>query len=165
MLRLTIPHYFDFGEATPLVGDDLVRPEAWDELRTGTDGPFALASDRAELERQADQRPEIAERARQLTAWLDERGVGRLASYGAGAAVLELWLLRLAPARQLLATDYAPRTVERLTRLLPEATVTQHDLLRDQPLDADLHLFHRIDTEFTNEQWRTVLQRFAAAPV
>lgn len=41
----------------------------------------------------------------------------------------------------------------------------RHDLLRDPPLRADLHLFHRIDTEFTNEEWRRIFERFAGLRV
>jgi hypothetical protein len=164
-MRLTVPHWFDFGAERELVGDDLVRPEAWDALRTRTTGPFSLADTRAEWERVADERPEIRDRCRELDAWLAERGVDRLASYGVGGATVELWLHRLRPERELVLTDYAPATVERLAELFPEAEVRTHDLLADGPLAADLHLFHRIDTEFTNAQWREVLRRFRDVPV
>jgi hypothetical protein len=107
-----------------------------------------------------DERPEICERARQIDAWLEERGVQTLASYGVGGAVLELWLERLSPERQLRLTDYAPAPVERLRELLPSAEVTRHDLVVDALLEADMHLFHRIDTELANREWRQVLGRF-----
>lgn len=165
LLRITIRHHFDFGADRAVVGDDLVRPQAWDALRTQTRGAFAIARDRAELERMADERPEIAERARQIDTWLEQRGARTLASYGVGGALLELWLERLDSERQLRLTDYAPATVERVRELLPDAEVVQHDLLEDPPLAADLHLFHRIDTELTNGEWRRVLDRFAAVPV
>jgi hypothetical protein len=164
-VRITVPHVFDFGEHAGLVGDDLVRPEAWDALRVQTTGPFGLAADRPALEAAADARPEIEARARALDALLRERGVGSVASYGAGAAVLELWLHRLDPGRAITLTDYAPQTAARLAELLPELQVRRHDLLAQGPLDADLHLFHRIDTEFTNRQWRGVLRRFEHVPV
>ena len=159
-VRITVRHHFDFGPDRPLVGDDLVRPEAWDALRTRTSGAFALPETREELERAADSRPEIAERARSIDRWLEDRGVRTLASYGVGAGLAELWPRRLRPQRALLLTDYAPETVARLRVLFPEAAVLQHDLLRDPPLEADAHLFHRIDTEFTNAEWREVLRRF-----
>jgi hypothetical protein len=38
--------------------------------------------------------------------------------------------------------------------------VLRHDLLADPPLDAEWHLFHRIDTEFSNGTWRKILGRF-----
>jgi hypothetical protein len=160
-IPLTIPHRFDFGPDVDKVGDDLLRPEAWDSLRLQTAGPFAIAPDRDELERQADGRAEIGERMRAVDSLLRERGARTLVSYGVGGALPELWLLRIDPDRRLTLTDYAPETVRRLRELLPEVAVHQHDLLRDQPLDGDLHLFHRIDTELKNSQWRGVFRRFA----
>jgi hypothetical protein len=160
-IRLTLPHRFDFGADAPVVGEDLLRPEAWDNLRLETSGPFSIASDRSELEHQADAHPEIGDRMRIADPLLRERGVRRLVSYGVGGAMPELWLQRLDPQRRLVVTDYAPETVERLRELLPEAEVRQHDLLRDPPLEGDIHLFHRIDTELDNEQWRGVYRRFA----
>jgi hypothetical protein len=153
-------HHFDFGPDRAVVGDDLVRAEAWDALRTRTHGAFSVAASREELERTADERPEIGERARAVERWLEEQDVDALASYGVGGAVLEAWLLRSRPER-LTLTDYGPETVERLRTLFPEAEVVHHDLLRDAPLDAEAHLFHRIDTELTDGQWREVLRRFA----
>lgn len=164
-IRLTLPHRYDFGDDAGVVGDDLLKPGAWDSLRLRTSGPFSIASDRAELERQADERPEIGERMRLVDDLLRERGVGKLASYGVGGALPELWLLRLDSGRELLVTDYAPETVDRLRRLLPEAEVHRHDLLRDPPLDAGLHMFHRIDTELDNGQWRDVFRRFAGQTI
>ena len=164
-MRLTVRHHFDFGADRALVGDDLVRPEAWDALRTQTSGPFALPPTRQEWERTADEHPELQARARRISELLDARGVNRLASYGAGGATLECWLKRAAPARELAVTDYAEATVERLAGIFPEAHCVRHDLLEDAPLEADMHLFHRIDTEFTNEDWSRIFERFAGVPV
>jgi hypothetical protein len=158
-------HHFDFGRERSVVGGDLVRAEAWDALRTRTDGAFSLAVSREELEHAADSRPEIGERAQAIERWLEPQAVGTLASYGVGGGVLETWLLRLRPERRLMLTDYAPATVERLRELFPEAEVLRHDLLRDAPLDADVHVFHRIDTELTDEQWHQVLERFRRATI
>jgi hypothetical protein len=164
-MRLTVRHHFDFGADRALVGQDLVRPEAWDALRTQTSGPFALPPTREEWERTADEHPELEARAGRISALLDERGVGRLASYGAGGATLECWLARVAPGRQLAVTDYAEATVDRLGDIFTEAECVRHDLFEDPPLDADAHLFHRIDTEFTNDQWHRIFERFAGLPI
>jgi hypothetical protein len=164
-VRLTMRHHFDFGPDRTVVGDDLVRAEAWDALRTRTDGAFSLAASREELERSADSRPEIGERARAIERWLERHGVGSVASYGVGGAVLEAWLLRVRPEQRLVLADYAPETVERLHGLFPDVDVTSHDLLSDPPLEADAHLFHRIDTELTDEQWRAVFKRFAGETI
>jgi hypothetical protein len=164
-MRITLPHYFDFGADRALVGDDLVRPEAWDALRTQTDGPFGLPANREDWERVADERRDIRDRAEAINVLLDRRGVSRLASYGVGGAPLECWLKRLAPSRELIVTEYAPATIERLRSVFPEAEVRAHDLFADPPVDADLHLFHRVDTEFTNRQWRVIFRAFRNVPV
>jgi hypothetical protein len=158
-------HYFDFGPDHALVGDDLARPEAWDALRTSSSGAFALPDSRDAFERAADERLELAKRARSLDERLEQLGVGTLASYGVGSALLELWLHRLRPDRRLRLTDYAPQTVERLGELFPAAEISQHDLVHDPPLDADIHLLHRVDTELSNRQWRELLRRLAPATV
>jgi hypothetical protein len=164
-IPLTLPHRYDFGSDSPVVGDNLLRPEAWDSLRMGTSGLFSMASDRSELERQADERPEIGERMRAVDAWLRERGARTVVSYGAGGGLPELLLLRADPERRIVLTDYAPDTVTRLRELLPEAEVHRHDLLADAPLDGDVHMFHRIDTELDNAQWRRVFGRFGGETI
>src|SRR5690242_13241910 len=121
-MRLTIQHYYDFGADRELVGDDLVRAEAWDALRTETAGPFALPADRATWEEAAG-RADIAERARQIDAWLTGHHVTSVASYGVGTAALELNLHRLSPARGLVLTDYGRSTVARLRELMPDVEV------------------------------------------
>src|SRR5919198_782394 len=108
---ITVRHYYEFGEDRPLVGDELVRPEAWDAIRTRTNGPFSLPATRVEWERMADEWPEGGRRAGAIDRWLQAHGVDTLASYGAGGASLELLLHRLAPKRSLIVTDYAPATV------------------------------------------------------
>ena len=160
-MRVTLKHRFDFGADRDLVGADLRRPEAWDALRTRTTGAFALPDDRAEWERVADQNAEIEERARWIDTFLRQHGAGSLVSYGVGAGILELWVLRTNPHLDLVVTEYASATVERLKRIFPEARVLEHDLLRDAPVPADVHLFHRIDTELDNSDWKRVFRRFA----
>jgi hypothetical protein len=158
---ITVPHYYDFGTDRRLVGDELLRPDAWDALRTKTRGPFSLPETRGEWERDADQWKQGLVRARAIDSWLRAHSLGSLASYGVGDASLELWLHRLSPERPLAITEYAPATVEWLTRVFTEADVRPHDLLTDEPLDADVHLFNRIDPEFSDEAWQSILQRFS----
>jgi hypothetical protein len=166
VIPLTIRHVYDFGGDRGLVGDDLVRPEDWDALRVQTDGPFALPATREAWERSALERLELVARAAAVSAWADGTGAQRIASYGVGGATLEYLLWRERPQRGLILSDYAPAAVQRLAGLFPEAEVRRFDLLADPPLDADVHLFHRVDTELTNDQWRTVLGgRFAGVRV
>jgi hypothetical protein len=165
LLRVTIRHYYDFGADRAIVGDDLVRPEAWDSLRTKTSGVFAIPPTRDEFVRTAEERADIAGRARAIDAWLEAHGAEVVASYGVGGASLEWWLHKLRPSRKLIVTDYGEATVQRLVEIFPEVVVRHHDLSRDQPLPADVHLFHRIDTELSNADWREVFTRFARVPI
>jgi len=162
-LALTVRHVIDFGGERQLVGGDLARPEAWDALRSHPSLGFTFAADRAEWE-QAARLPEIQARARALAPSIE--GVGSLASYGTGGSPFESVLQRLSqrPLR-LTLTDFAPETVAYMRRLIPEAQVRRHDLSREGPLEADLQLFHRIDTEFDNATWQEIFRRFAAERV
>jgi hypothetical protein len=142
-----------------------VRPEAWDRLRTETSGVFSLPPTREEFVRTAEERADIAGRARAIDAWLEQQCAEVVASYGVGGAALEWWLHKLRPRRKLIVTDYGEATVHRLAGTFPEVEVRYHDLSRDQPLAADVHLFHRIDTELSNGEWEEVFSRFARAPI
>lgn len=164
-MRLTVQHVVDFGQDRDLVGESLVRPESWDALRTQTDGPFSLAATPEELGRQADERGDIGARAALIDGWIAGRSYADVASYGVGTGLLECWLGRLNPRRPLVVTEYAPKTIERLRDLFPNNTVVEHNLLTDPPLDADLHLFHRIDTELSDLEWKRVMTRFASSGV
>ena len=160
-MRLTIRHVYDFAGDRALVGDDLVRPEAWDALRTRTTGPFSLPAERDAWIAGAEADAAVGARAAAIERWLSAAGATSVASYGAGTGALEWLLYRAAPERRLIATDFGPDTVARLAGLFAEATVRTHDLLRDPPLAADVHLLHRVDTELTDDEFRAVLRSFA----
>ena len=147
------------------MGDDLVRPEAWDRLRTKTSGVFAIPPTREEFVRTVEGRADIEGRARAIDEWLEGQGARVVASYGVGGAALEWWLHRLRPRRNLIVTDYGEATLQRLGEIFPEVVVRYHDLRRDEALAADVHLFHRIDTELSNREWKDVFARFARVPI
>jgi hypothetical protein len=159
---ITVVHRYDFGADAALVGHDLGRPEAWDALRTRTTGPFALPPTAEQLRRTAREDEALVARAATISRWLDGEGITSVASYGVGVGRLEVLLREARPDRELILTEYAPANVERLRELLPGVDVRRHDLLAEPPLDAELHLMHRIDTELSNAQWRRVLHGFAA---
>jgi hypothetical protein len=89
MLPITLRHHFDFGPEHGLVRDDLIRPEAWDALRTQTSGAIARPADR-QAWRAASDNPDLRARAEALNHWLNVRHIRRLASYGVGTGGLEL---------------------------------------------------------------------------
>lgn len=157
-MRLTIPHYFDFGAEALRTGAGHLGPAAWDAVRD-SEGPFGLPRIRAEWEvRAAD--PAAAARARDIAYIARDLAVRRVCSYGVGTGFVELQLARDAPDLELVCTDFAPKSVARLEELFAEATVVQHDLLTDPPLPADLHVLHRVDTEFSNVELAAILTRF-----
>jgi hypothetical protein len=153
-VRLTLRHYHRFVGSRP---ETLRSPAGWDALRLRGDEAFRLPETQKEWEQLADR-----ERAKALDPLLD---VSILASYGVGTAGLERALWGLRPERRLVLTESAPATAARLEELFTEADVHLHDLRSDPPLDADLHLFHRIDTELDDEEWRRVFSRFSGVPV
>lgn len=166
MLRLTIPHHFDFGEDREEVGDELASPQSWDGLRVHTTGPFSLSRDRQAWLAEGDRHLEHRDRADAVLGVAHERGARSIASYGAGSGLLELWLRRQAPQMPLTVTEYAPETLGRLRSFFgDDATLTGHDLRAEGPVDADVHVFHRIDTEFSNRELRAIMDRFRESTV
>jgi len=164
-LRLAITHRYDFGRDAGILPGGLAEAEGWDALRTASNGPFALPDSRPDWEARADD-PQLRERARALNARLGGRGVRALASYGVGTAGLELWLVRLDPGLRIVVTEFAPATAERLAALFTEVEVRRHDLRVDPPVvGADLHLLYRVDTELTDETFRSLLGRFGDVPL
>lgn len=155
-MKVTLPHYYDFGPERDRIGAELVRPAAWDAARD-TEGPFGLPRTREEWERAATDDEQRA-RAADVVAIARRLGARTVCSYGVGAALLELGMARA--GLEVTCADYAPRTVARLRELFTESRVVEHDLARDEPLPADLHLMHRIDTELSTPAWRSVFPRF-----
>ncbi len=155
-MKLTIAHRFHFETVERL--SELGSPHAWDVVRAGG-GTFGLPDTRDEwLARAA--RAALDRRAVAVIETARGLGADRLCSYGVGAGYLELKIAERAPDLSLVCTDFAPNGVARLSELFPEAVVVPHDLLLDEPLDAELHLLHRLDTEFSNGDWPAIFARF-----
>jgi hypothetical protein len=158
IVRIRVRHTFDFGADRSRIGPTLLRPESWDATRD-TASAFGLPASREEWERQAADADLVrrAEEIVRVARGLDARSI---CSYGVGTARLELNLARAAPGLVLTCGDYAPRTVERLQELFPQAAVQLHDLRTDPPLPGDLHLMHRLDAELDDHEWRAVFVRY-----
>jgi len=159
-VRIRVRHRYDFGPARERVGANLLAAEAWDTARS-LPGPFGLPETRVEWERVAAQ-PALEARARDVSAIARDLGARTLCSHGVGTAALELNLHRVSPELELVCTDYAPRAVERLRRLFPEAHVVLRDLTAPGPPLADLHLMHRLDAELDDGQWCAVFEQLQA---
>lgn len=158
-MRLKVRHTYDFGAARAQVGRELVTPSGWDAARA-VPGPFVLPETREEWERLAD-RDDLRRRAADVVGLARAVGADSLCSHGVGTATLELNVHRADPSLRLVCTDYAPRAVERLRSLFPEAEIVRRDLTAPEPPRAGLHLMHRLDAELSDEDWRRV---FAGLP-
>ena len=158
-MRLTLRFHHTFGEERAHIGGPLAGPDAWDRLRLETSGDFGLPESQSAYASAAT-RPDLVSRANEINKLLDRAGVTHLASYGVGSAMLEMNMLHGSPDRSLTLTEFAPGTVERLQRIFSIGSVINHDLTNDPPATADLHMFHRIDTELDDEAWKSVFARF-----
>jgi hypothetical protein len=152
----TTTHYFDFTSVGVTVGDTVDR-EGWETLRA-SGSVFGIPHEREAWEASADS-PSLIARAEDIVRIAHRLGARKLVSYGVGGATLELNITRVDPSLELTCTEYAGANVRQLQRLFPEARTIAHDLVAADPLDADLHLFHRVDTELSNKQWHEVLAR------
>jgi hypothetical protein len=164
-VRLTLPHYYDFGPDRGLLGEDLLGPDDWDSLRVEGRGIFRFPADPDEYARLVSESEWQERRARALAEWIGDTGASSLASYGVGPGIVETWLTRLQPGLRLVLSDIAPRTVERLRGHFPDTEVRLHDFCRGRPLDAELHLFNGVDTELHDRMWRDVFRRFSGKRV
>ena len=72
-MRITMRHHFDFGADRGLVGDDLVRPGAWDALRTQTTGRSRRLVPRASWSAPRMRGPRSATAHARSTSWLEPR--------------------------------------------------------------------------------------------
>lgn len=79
--------------------------------------------------------------------------------------MLEYWLRHTDAELRLTVTEFAPETLERLRLFFPESAVCHHNLLADGPVQADVHLLHRVDTEFSNHELKAVMSRFRRSTV
>lgn len=149
-MRLTMQHYYRTPNGRALCGAG-----DWDALRT-TDSPFRLPADAEDWESMVESWPACGRRASAIARVARTIGAERVVSYGVGSAILEYTLG--AQVTELVCTDFAPATVARLRELGVDARV--HDLARDDPLPADLHVLHRVDTEFDDPTLATVLGKF-----
>jgi hypothetical protein len=159
---ITLPHFFDFGDAR--VGRSLLSPTAWDTVRANCEA-FAIPQDVADAQRRADAHQELAARASVLNRLFDGLGARTVASYGVGPGLLELHLLRQAQHRRIVAGDNAPGSIAKLATAMPELHPRLFDLLADQPMAADVHLLHRVDTDLSDQQWREVFARFRSETI
>jgi len=167
-MKLTIRHYFDFGDHASAVGRSLCSVGSWDAIRLSDDASgFSIPPDREKWLAKANANAQLAQRAEALVLWLKRLGIRRLASVGVGTACLEYHIKRLHPSLILTCTDYTPSAIGRLRAVFPECdNVRVFDMLSPEwPTDSGLHLLNRVDTELDDAQWMRVFDCMAKSSV
>ena len=163
-MKLVVRRVFDFGHQRDEVGETLLSPDGWDAVRR-LPGAFHLQDTREQWLADGSQ-PPYPERAKSVIALAHRVGALSLCSHGAGGALLEQQVHRLAPELELTCTDFAPETVSALRELFEGANVVVTDLRDPSALPrADLHLMHRLDQELSEHQWHAVFARLDAPVV
>lgn len=140
------------------LGLNLGNSGAWDRLRE-TDPSYSTGGSRGDWIERANESTAVASRARALAAVIRPLQASSIVSYGSGTCILEWHLSSFLDAR-IVCADYAVRTVERMRHLFPEAEHVVHDLGEDDPIEADLHILHRVDSEFDDARLSLILHRF-----
>jgi len=164
-VRRTIRTYYDFAEYSGVVGSDLHSPSAWDALRESGAESFSLSERRQSWLDSFVGQEYLRERARAIVGLCREQGLERVFSVGAGIAALEYFIKAEDPALHLTCTDYAPKATARLKSVFEECDdIFVFDMMRDEWPSAPgtLYLFHRIDTELSDRDWRSCFAGMAA---
>jgi hypothetical protein len=166
-LRLTVKQHSLFDSATAArLGGSLASPDAWDALRRDErDTPFSIPAARDAWATKCAGQAWLEPRAELVRRMAARAGATGLSSYGVGTGCLEYHLSGLAPDLDLLLSDSGTDTVSRLRAVFDEAaSIERVDLLHD-PLPArprHLALLNRVDTEFTDGEWRDIFERLHA---
>lgn len=170
-MKLTIPHYFDFKQKALLIGDSLDTAAGWDRLRgSGEDHMNFTIPETPQRWRQNSIRDQdIPRQAQDIVNLTKIHGFDRINSYGVGTAFLEYHVKQQRKDVYLQCSDYTPEAIERLKHVFREADeIIQFDMLYDQWVDDGhmcLYLFYRVDTAFTNEEWRRIFKKLSVAGI
>jgi len=156
-MKWTIKHYFPVKQA--LAVENLASSAtSWDALRTGDDDTWqSIPKDRSMWVARCQQKPEIAVNAKAIVDLVKREGFYSIISVGVGAAYLEYNIKKLHPALSLTCSDFTPRSIDRLRDVFLECdSIEVFDMLKDQwqPRQNALYLLYRVDTEFSDEQWK-----------
>jgi hypothetical protein len=164
-------HYYYFGKKADALGESLIRPDSWDALRTadsGSQDDFLMPETRMAWEEKSLGNVVLNGRADALTDFLRPR-YRRVYSYGVGCAFLEYLLKKRDPMLFVRCSDFTPRTIERLKKVFIEADeIVLFDMLSgtwDNGGSNCIHMFHRVDTEFDDRQWRDIFKRMSRAGI
>jgi len=169
-MRLTLRHYYDFGDKAETIGKNLNNAPAWEALRLGKGSPdiFSIPPDAMKWRDKCLNDTLLIKRAEDILALLDP-GIKKIFSYGVGVGCLEYLLKKKNPQIILRCSDFTPQAIRYLQDIFKEADeIALFDILKGNWVSAGtdcVHLFHRVDTEFDDGEWQWIFQRMHAGGV
>ncbi|KAA0253152.1 MAG: hypothetical protein EDX89_15170 [Acidobacteria bacterium] len=166
--------YYPFGGSSAvLVTGALRSAEDWDGLRTEPrETFFSISPVREEWLRhctggaEKDGTGNLTARADAIVAVVRELRLTGIESFGVGGAYLEFNLKSKAPDLHLAVSDVGDGWRKRLSAVFHECDeIRVLDLTRDpMPTHPErLYLLHRVETSFSNREWKRVFFRLAQA--
>jgi len=162
-MKLTVKHYYSFGKRAENVGKNLLTKKSWDAIRIDDDNtPFSIPKNREDWIKKCLGNKEMLERARAIGIFAKEKRFKKIISFGSGACFMEYNLKNQYPDIVLECSDFSPNSVERLKSIFTEAEkIDVFDMLKDDFKNEEgvLYLFHRLDTDFSNSQWKNIFER------
>ncbi|MBI3631796.1 MAG: hypothetical protein HY219_02955 [Candidatus Staskawiczbacteria bacterium] len=164
-MKLTIKHYYSFGKRAENVGKNLLTDKSWDAIRIDDDNentPFSIPKNREDWVKKCIANKDMADRAKAIGKFSKEKGFKKIISFGVGACFMEYNLKNQYPDIILECSDFSPNSVERLKGIFTEADkIYVFDMLKDdfENEEGVLYLFHRLDTDFSNSQWKDIFER------
>jgi hypothetical protein len=164
-MELTLKYYHYFDDRGNELGNCLNVPESWDILRIKGEGSgnfFYISDDRTVWQQGCLSNERLKLRAQKIAGFL-KLNFRCIYSFGVGDARLEFLIKEENPLFQMKCSDFAPKGLERLQNVFVEADeiflfdITQGNWNRIDP--EGICLFHRVDTELNDDQWRVVLRK------
>jgi len=179
-IKLTIKHYFLFGESGNLLKDKkLDSVESWEVLRV-KHPHFSISSKReewlraCELEIKKDgQDRGLIKRAKDVVGILEKINVKTIFSVGVGGAGLEYQIKKIRPDIRLICSEYSQLNVDLLKSVFWECdSIILFDIkngdwksiLGNYGEDI-LILIYRVDASLTDLEWKRVFQEMFDAGV
>jgi len=159
-MKCTIKNYYYFKNGEKPVGNSLSSEAAWAALRLdNADTPFSLPRERRLWVAKALKEDAIRSRAQAIVRLVTEAGFSKIYSPGCGCAFLEYNVKTLLPRLSLYCSDSCGVSVEILKKIFIEADDVRKSDIASGGWRAEsgaLYLFHRVDQEFDDAQWRQI---------
>jgi len=165
-MRFTIKQYHNFGDLSERLKGNLISSVGWDILLTANedkDSRLFIPVDRKEWISKIYKIPEILARGKRIAKFLADNGFQKITSVGVGGGYLEYVIKSLLPQIYIKCSDFAPQSVKRLRKVFIECEeIDVFDILNDEwpkQLENEILMFYRVDTEFSDLQWKKIFKK------